>query len=263
MKEFPVLFPDPALLAALQPEELGAKILFLLRKRVETAENNDTQGKFNLNNELIVPWPHYTNTSAPWAEVSSTLRAEVEVAITEAWTWLRAQGLLIPAPGTNGTWEILSRRARAFEAIENFQNFATARLLPREILHPLLAERVWLAFMRADFDSAVFHAMKTVEVRVRSASGLGNDLVGVDLMRKAFEVNKGPLTDQAAERGEREACSNLFAGAIGSYKNPQSHREVSLSDPARALEVVLLANHLLCLVDIRSKQVKQDAGDCV
>ena len=55
------------------------------------------------------------------------------------------------------------------------------------------------------------------------------------------------------EHNEREARSALFAGAIGSYKNPRSHRDVHLSDPIEAIEVVMLANHPLRIVDSRRK----------
>ena len=68
-------------------------------------------------------------------------------------------------------------------------------------------------------------------------------------MREAFSPEGGPLTDVTAERGERVARMELFAGAIGSYKNPHSHRDVNLNDPVEPIEIILLANHLLRIVD--------------
>ncbi len=70
-------------------------------------------------------------------------------------------------------------------------------------------------------------------------------------MRTAFDVKAGPLTDLEAEPAERQARSDLFAGAIGSYKNPHSHRNVALDDPDEAAEIIKLANHLLRIVDSR------------
>ena len=103
------------------------------------------------------------------------------------------------------------------------------------------------------FYNAAFEAMKAVEVAVREAAGYGPEKIGVNLMQDAFSQGKGPLTDTAAPSAEQVSRMNLFCGAIGSYKNPQSHRDVNLDDPVEALEIILLANHLLRIVDTRAK----------
>jgi uncharacterized protein (TIGR02391 family) len=234
--------PDVSVLLTLEPEELGAKLLFILR------QHGGSQFHFgNIENELnesIGRMPLY-----PQSE-----QALVGLALREAAAWLQAQGLIIPAEGMNGNngWRVLSRRARQFQNEREFASYTAARRLPKETLHPRISNSAWAAFMRNEFDVAAFQAMKAVEVAVREASALDSSDIGVKLMRKAFHAETGPLTDMEAEVSERQALSDMFAGAIGTYKNPHSHRDVDLTDPVEASEIVMLANHLLRIVDTRS-----------
>ena len=121
-------------------------------------------------------------------------------------------------------------------------------LVPSLLFHPLIIKRAYPALRREEYDTAVFRAFKAVEVRVRELSGSPPDLVGTALMRKAFDIESGPLTDAHAPKAEREGLAHLFAGTIGCYKNPHSHRDVELTYK-EAFEMVLVASHLLRVLD--------------
>lgn len=84
-----------------------------------------------------------------------------------------AQSLLVPmgSHGSSGSY-VLGRRALKFQDESEFASFSVSRMLPKESLHPRLADKVWSAFLRVEYDVAVFQAMKTVEVSVREASAL-------------------------------------------------------------------------------------------
>ena len=143
-------------------------------------------------------------------------------ALTEAWIWLEREGLLAPQPGSvGGEWFYITRRGAALKDRSGVEAYRRANMLPKELLHPSISVKVWSTFLRGDYDTAVFHAFKEVDVAVREVSGLAPEDFGVQLMRKAFDPRKGALSDMNSPEGERQSLSALFAGAIGSYKEPE------------------------------------------
>lgn len=247
MIELPTAIPDVEVLLALELEELGGKMLLLLRARGE-------HEMFNVGTLRSELWSH---ALAGRPQYPQHRRQEVDLAVAEALAWLEAQALIVAAEGINGQngFRHLSRRARRFENDAAFVDYRTARLLPKELLHPTIAMDAWLSFMRGAYPTAVFEAMRAVEIAVRDAAGFAQSEHGVPMIRKAFNAKGGPLADPAADEGEREALSALFAGAIGSYKNPHSHRNVPIDTPREAVEIILLASHLLGIVEARAAAV--------
>ena len=109
----------------------------------------------------------------------------IQLAVTEAWVWLEREGLIAPQPGTNG-FVLITRRGQKLENIDDVQAYRNAALLPKTLLHPVIAQRAWAHFLRGGYDSAIFHSFKEVEVAVQNAGSFSNMDFGVGLMRKAF-----------------------------------------------------------------------------
>ena len=173
--------------------------------------------------------------------------------VSDAWAWLVAHGLVGPHHlNTASEWCRVTDRGREVAASGSTRELLADQRLPDD-LHAELTDARRL-FRSGDAEIAVFAAMRQVEVRLRQDSGAGNDLIGVTLARHALRPDGGALADDRLETGEREAISHVFAGALGAFKNPTSHRLVDFDDPAVAADVILLADLLLRMLDARRTQ---------
>lgn len=184
-------------------------------------------------------------------------RPDVLDAINEAWDWLFSNGLTVNA---GPPWEIpqgqtleghrvISRKGRELLKLEDPMGSIRAERLLATPLHPRIEAKARIQFAIGAYGSAVHEAFKELEIRVRTAGSHPATMWGDSLMRQAFNPDTGSLTDSSLIAGERRAIADLYAGAMGTFKNPLSHRTVDYDDPIIAAEQLLFADLLHRMLD--------------
>ena len=257
------ILPDAEDLLSLEPEELAGPLLVSLINNLKNNRGNDKTvspniiGYDNMEREINSSSHRIPNLNYPYG-----CRDDVLFALMEAWQWLEREGFVAPRPTnlarvkvmSSATTYFVTRRGQKIETPEALASYRKANLLPKAQLHPVIAQKVWSIFLQGDYDTAVFQAFKQVEVAVRKAGGYEKNDRGTDLMRKAFNVDTGNLTDQSRLPAVKQAMSDFLAGAIGLYKNPSSHHEVEFA-PEEAAEIIIIASHLLGIVDTCAERI--------
>jgi uncharacterized protein (TIGR02391 family) len=234
------LVPDAPALLEVHPADLAGYMLEVL-----LSLGPMDRGQWNRRNFCIQASQDYGNEHGQ--------NAAVGAACAEAWSWLESNWLICRHPEQDNDWYIPTRKGQELRGHADVRRMLAAQELPQHFVHTAFARDVLPLFLQGRYDLAVFESFHLLEIGIRDAAGLGAELIGTALASRAFHPQTGPLTDMNAEPGERQSLMNLMTGALGSYKNPQSHRHVGL-EASEAREMVLLASHLLKIVDSRRPQ---------
>lgn len=178
-------------------------------------------------------------------------------ALSEGLNWLVSFGLVARGKrGQTSSDSIFVTRLGQAALTEGIDLIRAGRRLELD-LDPRL-DGAKTQFLLGEFELAAFAVMREVEIRVRQLASADTSLIGVKLMRNSFNPDTGVLADPELDPGENVGFMELFAGAIGTFKNPPSHRQVDYADPREASEVVLLADLLLRLLDRVATRLEGD-----
>ena len=137
------LIPDAEVVLALEPDELGMRMLPFLSEW-------PWQRLFDSESILAHAVSHYP----PYCH------SDLIDALSEAWAWLEGTALLIPdrrRSGTirSGTIQKLSRRAQRLAKEPDPRRALSARKIPKDALHASIREDVWALYHRGIWDAAV------------------------------------------------------------------------------------------------------------
>lgn len=228
-------FPPVEICLSLEPEELAVPLLKCLMNTADTG--------LNLGNFV---------RSEDFDRYGGEKADDVRRLVTESWIWLERELMIAPNFRLSPGWIYVTKRGKELAAEDDIQKYIRSSTISSQSLDPILANKVYPLFIRGDYDTAVFQAFKEVEVRVRARACLSEEDFGVSLMRKAFDPDGGPLTDPTRVKTEREATAHLFAGSIGLFKNPSSHRDIDWDDPSECAELIYVANQLIRIAERHS-----------
>jgi uncharacterized protein (TIGR02391 family) len=110
-------------------------------------------------------------------------------------------------------------------------------------------------FISNHFSQAILESLKALETKIREISGL--DLVGQDLINKAFKENEpriklNPMSN-IAEKDEQAGFRFIFMGVMRGIRDPIAHKSTDWFDPFLALKYLCMISLLFEKLDNRKE----------
>ena len=137
------------------------------------------------------------------------------------------------------------------EPHSRFEQLVTDSQL-KQVSGPLFRDR--------HYARAVEEAFKLLNNAVKEKSAIANQ-DGAGLMQTAFSANSPVLYLNAfqsqSDRDEQQGYMGIFAGSMTGIRNPRAHDHQLADSPEVALELLMLANHLMRKLDAASKDAPQ------
>lgn len=236
-------WPHPDEFISLNLEQRGLVVL-----RGLTLDPRSHNGRDNIiGGQISHYWPGYYGPGAPPQPKVS--HRDFEQSAHEAFEWLHRSGLVMHDASQRGStnWFVVTELGKEVRDSRNALRAIEARKLMSVPVDARL-EKARKAFFDGDYEGAVFKAMRAVEIAVRDAAGAETRAIGKDLMMQAF-AKDGPLTDPEMHPGEQEGWKFLYAGAVLALKNPGSHRDEEIDDPADVFALIYFADYLIRTAD--------------
>ena len=154
--------------------------------------------------------------------------------------------LIIGPPGGK-RWAGTSRRPESLKLPQLFDQLVTNKKLQ---------EASRKRFLDKHYSDAVEAAFKCLNNVVKDKSGIVRQ-DGAGLMRTAFSANSPVLRlnafESTSDRDEQQGYMDIFAGSMTGIRNPRAHEHQPSDEPEVALELLVLANHLMRKLDSTTK----------
>lgn len=120
--------------------------------------------------------------------------------------------------------------------------------------HPAIYHVTWKAFERHQFGDAINLAVKEVEDAIKMSTAGNISESGVELVRKAFDPEEGPMNNPDFPAADNQGLADLLAGFFGRYRGTSPNAVLDIKHVSRVLS---MASYLMYALDQRKPQKEE------